>query len=84
MDAINEIARKYDLKVIEDAAQAQGARYKEKRAGSLADAAGFSFYPGKNLGALGDAGAVTTDDNELAERIRLLRNYGSRQNITMK
>ena len=79
MDAINEIARKYDLKVIEDAAQAQGARYKGKRAGSLAEAAGFSFYPGKNLGALGDAGAVTTNDNELAERIRLLRNYGSRQ-----
>ena len=79
MDAISEIARKYDLKVIEDAAQAQGARYKGKRAGSLGDAAGFSFYPGKNLGAYGDAGAVTTDDSELAERIRMLRNYGSKQ-----
>jgi len=78
MEAINEIARKYDLKVIEDAAQAQGACYHGKRAGSLGDAAGFSFYPGKNLGALGDAGAVTTNDDALAEHIRLLRNYGSR------
>lgn len=78
MDAINEIARKYDLKVIEDAAQAHGARYKGKLTGSLADAAGFSFYPGKNLGAFGDAGAVTTDDDALAEQILLLRNYGSK------
>lgn len=78
MDAINEIARKYNLKVIEDAAQAQGARYKGKRAGALGNAAGFSFYPGKNLGAFGDAGAVTTDDDSLADQIRLLRNYGSR------
>jgi dTDP-4-amino-4,6-dideoxygalactose transaminase len=79
MDAINEIAGKYNLKVIEDAAQAQGATYKGKRTGSLGDAAGFSFYPGKNLGAYGDAGAVTTDDDDLAEQIRMLRNYGSRQ-----
>ena len=78
MDAINEIAGKYNLKVIEDAAQAQGARYKGKPAGSLGDAAGFSFYPGKNLGAYGDAGAVTTDSDELADAVRLLRNYGSR------
>lgn len=78
MDSINKIAQKYNLKVIEDAAQAQGARYKERLAGTLAAAAGFSFYPGKNLGAYGDAGTVTTDDDELADRIRLLRNYGSR------
>jgi len=78
MDAINAIADKYDLKVIEDAAQAQGAKYKGKRTGSLGNAAGFSFYPGKNLGAYGDAGAVTTDDDDVAEQIRMLRNYGSR------
>jgi dTDP-4-amino-4,6-dideoxygalactose transaminase len=78
MDPIMEIARKYGLKVIEDAAQAQGARYKGRRAGSLGDAAAFSFYPGKNLGAFGDAGAVTTDDDSLAEGLRTLRNYGSR------
>ena len=79
MNRINEIARKYNLKVIEDAAQAHGAKYKNKRAGNLGDAAGFSFYPGKNLGAFGDAGAVTTDDDDLAEQIRMLRNYGSKQ-----
>jgi dTDP-4-amino-4,6-dideoxygalactose transaminase len=78
MDAINTIARKYGLKLIEDAAQAHGARYRTKRAGSLGDVAGWSFYPGKNLGALGDAGAVTTDDDELADKIRMLRNYGSK------
>ena len=78
MDAINDIARKYNLKVIEDAAQAHGATYKNRRAGSLADAAGFSFYPGKNLGAFGDAGAVVTDDDDLADSIKVLRNYGSR------
>ena len=78
MDAINEIARKHHLKVIEDAAQAQGARYKNRPTGSLSDAAGFSFYPGKNLGAFGDAGAVVTSDDELADAVRLLRNYGSR------
>ncbi len=79
MDEINEIAKKYDLKVIEDAAQAQGATYKGKRTGVLGDAAGFSFYPGKNLGAFGDAGAITTDDDALADRLRMLRNYGSKQ-----
>jgi dTDP-4-amino-4,6-dideoxygalactose transaminase len=78
MDSINEIAGKYNLKVIEDAAQAQGARYKNRPAGSLSDAAGFSFYPGKNLGAFGDAGAIVTDDDELADELRVLRNYGSR------
>jgi len=77
MDPINEIARRYGLWVIEDAAQAHGARYNEQRAGGLGDAAGWSFYPGKNLGAFGDAGAVTTDDDSLAERVRILRNYGS-------
>lgn len=78
MDPINTIAKAHGLRVIEDAAQAHGARYKGKLTGSLGDAAGFSFYPGKNLGALGDGGAVTTDDVELAERIRTLRNYGSK------
>jgi dTDP-4-amino-4,6-dideoxygalactose transaminase len=78
MDAIREVADRHGLKVIEDAAQAHGAKYKGRQAGSLGDAAGFSFYPGKNLGAFGDAGAVTTNDAELAERIRMLRNYGSK------
>ena len=78
MDAINEIATRHNLKVIEDAAQAHGARYKNRRVGGLGDAAGFSFYPTKNLGAIGDAGAVTTNNPELADKIRLLRNYGSR------
>jgi dTDP-4-amino-4,6-dideoxygalactose transaminase len=78
MDAIKAIAGEHGLKVVEDAAQAQGARYKGKRTGALGHAAGFSFYPGKNLGALGDAGAVTTDDPELAARVRMLANYGSR------
>jgi len=78
MDPINAIARKHNLKVIEDAAQAHGARYKGRLVGALGDAAGFSFYPGKNLGAIGDGGAVTTNDPELAEKIRVLGNYGSR------
>ena len=77
MDPILEIGRKYGLKVIEDAAQAHGAGYKGKLAGALGDEAGWSFYPGKNLGAMGDAGAVTTDDDDFADRIRVLRNYGS-------
>jgi dTDP-4-amino-4,6-dideoxygalactose transaminase len=77
MKPICELARRYGLRIIEDAAQAHGARYRGSRAGSLGDAAGFSFYPGKNLGALGDGGAVVTDDAELADRLRLLRNYGS-------
>lgn len=77
MEAIDSIAKRYSLAVIEDAAQAHGARYRGKRTGGLGDAAGFSFYPGKNLGALGDGGAVVTDDGNLAEKIRVLRNYGS-------
>jgi dTDP-4-amino-4,6-dideoxygalactose transaminase len=77
MDPINAIAKKHRLKVIEDAAQAHGARYKGKRVGSLGDAAGFSFYPGKNLGAIGDGGAVTTNDPLLADKVRMLGNYGS-------
>ena len=77
MDTINAIAKKYSLLVIEDSAQAQGARYNGKSTGNLGDASGFSFYPGKNLGAIGDAGAVTTNDYNLAEVIRALRNYGS-------
>lgn len=78
MDPINEIAMRHGLRVIEDAAQAQGAKYKGRRVGSLGDAAGTSFYPGKNLGALGDGGAVITNDPQLADRVRILRNYGSR------
>jgi dTDP-4-amino-4,6-dideoxygalactose transaminase len=77
LDAVRDIAQRHRLRVIEDAAQAHGARYRGLRAGSLGDAAGFSFYPGKNLGALGDGGAITTNDDELAERLRKLRNYGS-------
>lgn len=77
MDALMEIAKKHDLYVVEDCAQAHGATYKGKRVGSFGDAAGFSFYPGKNLGALGDGGAVVTDNKELADKIRALGNYGS-------
>jgi dTDP-4-amino-4,6-dideoxygalactose transaminase len=77
MDAIKAIAVRHQLKVIEDAAQAHGARYKGRPAGTLGDAAGFSFYPSKNLGALGDGGAVVTNDREIADRVRVLRNYGS-------
>jgi dTDP-4-amino-4,6-dideoxygalactose transaminase len=76
MDEILEIARKRGLKVIEDAAQAHGARYKGKHAGSLADGAAFSFYPGKNLGAYGDGGAIVTDDEEIAVHARMLANHG--------
>src|SRR5205807_8471212 len=79
VDPIMDLARKHGLKVLEDNAQAQGARYKGRRTGSLGDAAGNSFYPGKNLGAFGDAGAVTTNDAGLADRVRTLRNYGSRK-----
>ena len=77
MDAITTIAKAHGLKVIEDAAQAHGATWQGRRAGSLGDAAGFSFYPGKNLGALGDAGCVTTNDPDLAKKVRALGNYGS-------
>jgi dTDP-4-amino-4,6-dideoxygalactose transaminase len=78
LDPILTIARKHGLRVLEDAAQAHGARYKGRRIGAHGDAVAWSFYPGKNLGALGDGGAVTTNDPELADRIRVLRNYGSR------
>lgn len=77
MDPLMEIAARRGLKVLEDAAQAQGAGYKGRKTGTLGHAAGFSFYPGKNLGALGDAGAVVTDDPDLAQKVRTLRNYGS-------
>ncbi len=77
MDALADIARRHGLKLLEDAAQAHGARWHGTRCGALGDAAAFSFYPGKNLGALGDGGAVTTDDPVLAARVSLLRNYGS-------
>jgi dTDP-3-amino-3,4,6-trideoxy-alpha-D-glucose transaminase len=78
MEAIGAIARRHGLAVVEDAAQAHGARCRGRRVGSLGDAAAFSFYPSKNLGALGDGGAVTTDDEGLAAQVRLLRNYGMR------
>jgi dTDP-4-amino-4,6-dideoxygalactose transaminase len=78
LDPILAVARKHGLRVLEDAAQAHGARYKGKRIGGHGDAVAWSFYPGKNLGALGDAGAVTTNDPEIADRVRVLRNYGSR------
>jgi dTDP-4-amino-4,6-dideoxygalactose transaminase len=79
MDPILVIAREHGLKVLEDGAQAHGARYKGKRIGSHSDVVAWSFYPGKNLGAFGDGGAITTNDAEIADRIRVLRNYGSRQ-----
>lgn len=79
IDAIQAVIGDRQIPIIEDAAQAHGAFYKTKKAGNLGIAAGFSFYPGKNLGALGDAGGITTNDDELAERIRALRNYGSKE-----
>lgn len=79
MDAINAVASQAGLKVIEDAAQAHGAAYHDRRVGSLGNAAAFSFYPGKNLGACGDGGAVTTDDADLVRKLKTLRNYGSEQ-----
>ena len=83
-EKIGEICKKYNLKLIEDNAQAHGCRFQNKHTGSLGDAGGHSFYPGKNLGALGDAGAVTTDDKELAETIRSLANYGSQRKYVFK
>ncbi len=77
MDAILAIAKKYDLKVIEDAAQAHGARYKGKRVGSFGNVASFSFYPGKNLGAYGDAGGIVTNDPKVADAVRMLGDHGS-------
>ena len=77
MDAINAIAKKHGLYVLEDAAQAHGAKYKGQKVGALSDAAAWSFYPGKNLGALGDAGCITTNNKEIADKVRALGNYGS-------
>jgi dTDP-4-amino-4,6-dideoxygalactose transaminase len=78
LDPILQFAREHGLKVIEDGAQAHGARYRGQRLGTHGDVVAWSFYPGKNLGALGDGGAITTNDPEIAEKIRVLRNYGSR------
>lgn len=79
MDCVLDIAKQHNLRVIEDASQAHGARYKGKRAGSLGDAAAFSFYPAKNLGAYGDGGMVVTNDPHMDEEIRMLRNYGQKK-----
>ncbi|HZN05233.1 MAG TPA: DegT/DnrJ/EryC1/StrS family aminotransferase, partial [Pyrinomonadaceae bacterium] len=84
MDAIMEIARKHGLKVVEDAAQAHGGRWRGQRVGSIGDAATFSFYPGKNLGAFGDAGAVVSQDEALIEQIRMLANHGRLEKYTHK
>ncbi|MCI1685144.1 MAG: DegT/DnrJ/EryC1/StrS family aminotransferase [Prevotella sp.] len=83
-DKIGRLCKEHNLKLIEDNAQAHGCKYDEHRTGSLGDAAGHSFYPGKNLGAFGDAGAVTTDDQELADTIRALANYGSQKKYVFK
>lgn len=83
-DKIGALCKKYNLKLVEDNAQAHGCCFGEKRTGSLSDAAGHSFYPGKNLGAFGDAGAVTTSDKELADTIRALANYGSTRKYVFK
>lgn len=83
-EKIGELCKKYNLKLIEDNAQAHGCKFNGKKTGSLGDAAGHSFYPGKNLGALGDGGAITTDDEELAKVVRALANYGSAQKYVFK
>lgn len=83
-DKIGQLCKKYNLKLLEDNAQAHGCTYNGKKTGSLGDAAGHSFYPGKNLGAFGDAGAVTTNDKELANTIRALANYGSQKKYVFK
>ena len=83
-DKIGELCKKYHLKLVEDNAQAHGCKFKGRRTGSLGDAAGHSFYPGKNLGALGDAGAVTTNDEELARIVRAVANYGSQRKYVFK
>ena len=83
-EKIGELCKKYNLKLIEDNAQAHGCLFHGQKTGSIGDAAGHSFYPGKNLGALGDAGAVTTNDSELAETVRALANYGSTQKYVFK
>lgn len=83
-DKIGELCKKYSLKLVEDNAQAHGCRFRLQRTGSIGDAAGHSFYPGKNLGALGDGGAVTTNDPELADAVRALANYGSQKKYVFK
>lgn len=83
-DKIGELCKKYNLKLVEDNAQAHGCKFNGRRTGSLGDAAGHSFYPGKNLGAFGDAGAVTTDDEELAKIVRAVANYGSQRKYVFK
>lgn len=83
-DKIGDLCKKYNLKLVEDNAQAHGCKFKGRHTGSLSDAAGHSFYPGKNLGALGDAGAVTTNDEELAKIIRAVANYGSQRKYVFK
>lgn len=83
-DKIGELCKKYNLKLVEDNAQAHGCMYKGQKTGSIGDASGHSFYPGKNLGALGDAGAVTTNDKELADCVRALANYGSQKKYVFK
>ena len=83
-DKIGAVCKKYGLKLVEDNAQAHGCRFKGQRTGSIGDAAGHSFYPGKNLGALGDGGAVTTNDEHLAETVRTLANYGSQKKYVFK
>tara|TARA_Y100001968_G_scaffold323421_1_gene361062 strand:+ start:108 stop:1226 length:1119 start_codon:yes stop_codon:yes gene_type:complete len=80
MNKIKEIANRHSLKILEDAAQSHGAEYQSSKVGSLGDAAAFSFYPTKNLGALGDGGAITTDDEKLFKKVRLIRNYGRNEN----
>lgn len=84
LDAIMEVADRHGLKVVEDAAQAHGARWRDRRVGSIGDAACFSFYPGKNLGAFGDAGAVVSQDEDLIERVRMLANHGRLEKYTHK
>jgi dTDP-4-amino-4,6-dideoxygalactose transaminase len=84
MERIEEIGHKHGIKVLEDCAQAHGSRLKGKKAGTFGDCAGFSFYPTKNLGALGDAGAVVTNDASCAAKIRALRNYGSKKKISQR
>jgi dTDP-4-amino-4,6-dideoxygalactose transaminase len=79
MDGVHQIAARHNLKIVEDACQAHGAEYRGRRVGSFGDAACFSFYPGKNLGAYGDGGAVVTSNPQVAERLRLLRNYGQKR-----
>lgn len=83
-DKIGELCKKYNLKLVEDNAQAHGCKFNGRKTGSLGDAAGHSFYPGKNLGAFGDAGAVTTSDDELAKAVRAMANYGSQKKYVFK